>query len=128
LRRRAFIKLAGAAVAGAFTPSSAATSAEPKCTCDWSGAEKVWQKWVKHKIGCPLRTSWVCECGLVEYFRQPDGEYSASHILINGVPTRFDYGLSRYHQRVHERMWAKELGMTHEEWFEWRWRGGPGPK
>jgi hypothetical protein len=126
MRRRTFLTITtGAAIAGALALSAAA---EPTCTCDWKCPENVWQKWVKHKVGCPLRDGYWCECGLVFYDKRPDGEHAATHILIDGKWEKFNYGLSRHHQRVHERMWASALGMTHQEWFEWRWRGGPGPK
>lgn len=44
--------------------------------------------------------SYDCDCGLVTYFRQPEGHYAASHF----AGQRFTYALFRQHQRLHEKM------------------------
>ena len=44
--------------------------------------------------------SYWCDCGLVRYFRRPEGHYSATH--FNGQ--RFNYGLHREH------LWLHRLG------------------
>lgn len=48
--------------------------------------------------------SYWCDCGRVQYFRQPEGHYAASHIFIDGQRKRFDYGLFRRHEHLHRKM------------------------
>jgi hypothetical protein len=73
LRRRTFISLAaGAAVAGDFVPLLASVALE----------------------------SYVCDCGLVKYVKQPDGHYAASHF----AGQRFTYALFRQHEHLHRKM------------------------
>ena len=56
--------------------------------------------------GCvPLRPSvapesYVCDCGLVTYVKQPDGRYAASHF----AGQRFTYALFRQHEHLHRKM------------------------
>jgi hypothetical protein len=79
LRRRDFISLAtGAAVATTLLPS------------------------------LPVLDSYWCDCKLVQYFRQPEGHFAASHILVDGQLQRFDYRWFCWHRNLHRksRMWA----------------------
>ena len=78
LRRRDFISLTtGAAVATTLLPS------------------------------LPVPESYFCECKLVQYFRQPEGHFAASHILVDGQLQRFDYRWFCWHRNLHRksRMW-----------------------
>ena len=49
----------------------------------------------------PALDSYWCDCGLVQYFREPEGHYAASHILLNGQRQRFTYQLSCWHRNLH---------------------------
>jgi hypothetical protein len=79
LRRRDFISLAtGAAIATTLLPSLPV-----------------------------VPDSYWCECKLVQYFRQPEGHFAASHILVDGQLQRFDYRWFCWRRNLHSksRMW-----------------------
>jgi hypothetical protein len=46
------------------------------------------------------RDSYWCECGLVQYFRKPEGHFAASHF----AGQRFTYALYMQHKRLHREM------------------------
>jgi hypothetical protein len=74
LRRRDFISLAtGATVAAALLPS------------------------------LPALDSYWCDCKLVQYFRQPEGHFAASHILVDGQLQRFDFRWFCWHRNLHRK-------------------------
>jgi hypothetical protein len=51
----------------------------------------------------PVDSYW-CDCGRVQYFRQPEGHYAASHIFIDGQWKRMDFGLFLRHNHIHRKM------------------------
>lgn len=82
MERRTFIQTAvGAAVAAAL-PLPALPPAAPLPT-----PENHW-----------------CPCGLVQYFRKPEGYFAATHILMDGQQQRFTYGLFRRHEELHRKL------------------------
>jgi len=44
--------------------------------------------------------SYVCSCGLVTYFRQPEGHFAGQYF----AGRRFTYGLFRQHEHLHRQM------------------------
>jgi hypothetical protein len=46
-----------------------------------------------------------CECGLVTY-RWNGQDYSATHILVDGRPTRFTYALHCWHNKLHRTVYS----------------------
>ncbi|HKM67174.1 MAG TPA: hypothetical protein VJX70_08415 [Candidatus Acidoferrum sp.] len=48
--------------------------------------------------------SYWCDCGLVQYFRQPEGHFLGSYIFIDGERKRFTYELFLRHNHIHRRM------------------------
>ena len=48
----------------------------------------------------PVPDSYQCDCGLVTYFKQPDGHYAATHF----AGQRFTYALFRQHEHLHRKM------------------------
>jgi hypothetical protein len=55
--------------------------------------------------------SYVCDCGLVTYFRQPEGHFAASHF----AGQRFTYGLFRQHEHLHRKMAERQHARKHEK-------------
>jgi hypothetical protein len=45
-----------------------------------------------------------CSCNLVRYTWRKEGHYAASYIFFDGRWQRFNYGLFRRHQRLHEQV------------------------
>jgi hypothetical protein len=79
LTRRTFISLAaGAAVAGGLVPLLPSVAPE----------------------------SYVCECGLVTYVKQPEGHFAATHF----AGKRFTYALFRQHENLHRKMAEQQRG------------------
>ena len=48
--------------------------------------------------------NYCCPCGLVQYFRKPEGYFAASHIFIDGQNQRFTYGLFKRHEELHRKL------------------------
>jgi hypothetical protein len=54
----------------------------------------------------PAPESYWCSCGMVQYFRKPEGHFAASH--FDGQ--RFTYTLFRQHQNLHRKMVRRQTG------------------
>jgi hypothetical protein len=61
--------------------------------------------------------SYWCDCGLVQYVRQPEGHFAASHIRVNGQLQRFDYRLHCWHLNLHRKNAGLRLPKSAEDRF-----------
>ncbi len=116
MKRRTFISILGATGVSLALPAIAASRVDPAFVkdnrhmdigpCQDCGARAFEQ----HHADCPRGStlpreggapeSYWCSCGKVEYFRQPEGHYAATH--FDGQ--RMNYGLHRQHIHLHRRM------------------------